>query len=123
MIKTRASLLAALIVAVCCFGAGVYGQVGLRGTLKGTVADANAAFVPSASITAKNDATGITATAVTDSDGNYTLADLLPGTYTLTVEKQGYKKTVKTGVNVAAGTVTGAAITLEIGSVSETVTV
>jgi len=123
MIKFRASLLAALVVALCCFSAGVYGQVGLRGTLKGTVADVNAAFVPSASVTAKNEATGLTATAVTDSEGNYTMPELLPGIYTLTVEKQGYKKTIKTSVNVAAGTVTAAAITLEIGSVSETVTV
>jgi outer membrane receptor protein involved in Fe transport len=120
--RFRASLLAALVIALC-FGMGVYGQVGLRGTLKGAVADANSAFVPSATVTAKNEATGLTSTAVTDSEGNYTLADLLPGNYTVTVEKQGYKKTVKTGVNVAAGTVTSNPITLEIGSVSETVTV
>jgi len=121
--KFKASFLAALIIGLCCFGTGAYGQVGLRGTLKGTVADTNTALVPTAAITVKNEGTGLTGNAVTDADGNYTITDLLPGNYSITVEKQGYKKTVKTGVNVVAGTVTSASIVLEIGSVSETVTV
>ena len=123
MTITRASLLAALIVAIACFGSAAFGQQFTRGTLKGTVADPNTAVVPGAKVTVKNDATGTEVNTTTDSDGGFTAADLLPGTYTVTVEKQGYKKTVQTNVNVVAGTVSSTAVVLAAGNISEIVTV
>jgi outer membrane receptor protein involved in Fe transport len=123
MIKFRASLLGTMIMAICLCGISVLGQDLTKGTLKGTIADINAAIVQGAAISVKNEATGSVATAVSDSDGNYVIPNLQPGTYTITVEKQGYKKAVKTGVNIAAATVTSMPVAVETGSISETVTV
>jgi outer membrane receptor protein involved in Fe transport len=123
MIKTRASLLGALIMAICLFGMTALGQDLTRGTLRGTVADAAGAIVPGASITVRNEATGVTQTVTSDNEGNYQVQSLLPGNYTITVEKQGYKKVVRTGQNIVAGNVTSVPVGMEAGSISETVTV
>ena len=123
MIRTRASLLSALIVAIVCFGTAAFGQQLTKGTLKGTVADPTSAVVPGAKVTVKNDATGATVNTVTDSDGGFTAQDLLPGLYNVTVEKQGYKKTVQTNVNVVAAVISSTAVVLEAGNISEVVTV
>ncbi len=61
-----------------------------RGTILGTVSDANGAVVPEATVTAKNVATGIERSTVSDSSGNYTLAELQTGTYTVTAQKSGF---------------------------------
>ena len=123
MIRNRASLLGAFIVAVFICGTTALGQDLTKGTLKGTIADTNAAVVQGASVTAKNEATGLVATSVSDNDGNYIIPNLQPGNYTISVEKQGYKKSIKTGVNITAATITSVPLAVEVGSVSETVTV
>jgi outer membrane receptor protein involved in Fe transport len=123
MNRTRASLLSALIVAIACFGTAAFGQQLTKGTLKGTVADPTTAVVPGAKVTVRNDATGATVNTTTDNDGAFAAADLLPGTYTVTVEKQGYKKTVQTNVNVVAAVISSTAVVLAAGNISEVVTV
>lgn len=91
--------------------------------ISGTIKDTNGAVVPGATVTAKNDATGVTSTQTTTDSGLYSFASLPVGTYTITVEKQGFKTLQKTSNALQVGeplTVDGA---LEIGQVSETVTV
>src|SRR5256886_7158266 len=91
--------------------------------ITGTVRDTNGAVVAGASVTAKNEATGVSSTQTTTESGLYSFASLPVGNYTITVEKQGFKTLQKTNNALQVGeplTVDGA---LEIGQVSETVTV
>lgn len=94
------------------------------GTLRGVVADVNGGVVAGASVTAKNDATGVTApVTTTNGDGVYEISALAPGTYTVTIESTGFKRSVNTGVQVKIGIVNPFDAKLEAGNVSETVTV
>jgi hypothetical protein len=91
--------------------------------ITGTIRDSNGAAVPGATVTAKNEATGVSSTQTTTDSGLYSFASLPVGNYTITVEKQGFKTLQKTNNTLQVGeplTVDGA---LEIGQVSETVTV
>src|SRR5579863_3494093 len=59
-------------------------------TLSGTVTDQSGAVLPQASVAGKNIATGITRTSISSSAGFYTLPNLLPGVYEVTVTAQGF---------------------------------
>ena len=59
-------------------------------TVLGTVKDSSGAVVPGATVTLKNTATGITANAVTDADGNYQFLNVRVGTYSVRAELQGF---------------------------------
>ena len=59
--------------------------------ITGTVADSSGAVLPDATVTVTNDATGVTTRATTTSAGTYTSTDLIPGTYTVKIEKSGFK--------------------------------
>jgi outer membrane receptor protein involved in Fe transport len=93
------------------------------GTLKGAVTDANSAAVAGATVTIKNDATGAVVTSNTSGDGAFEASNLLPGTYTVTVEAAGFKRSANTGVNVKVGIINPLEVKLEPGNVSETVTI
>src|SRR5882724_12255672 len=71
-----------------------------RGTILGTVTDPNGAVVPEATVTARNTATGIERSTVTDEFGNYSLPELQTGTYEVAVEKSGFQISKVTGAVV-----------------------
>src|SRR5258707_936245 len=84
------------------------------GTLRGVVADTSGAIVAGASVVAKNDATGTETTPVTSSaEGTYEIAGLQPGTYTVTVEGPGFRRSVNTSVVVRLGIVNPFNVKLE----------
>lgn len=93
------------------------------GTISGTITDPNGAVVPGATVTITNSATNQSFTTTTNSDGNYSSAVLSPGTYSVSVNSPGFKhylvQSVVVGLNVPA--FVNAA--LEVGNISETVTV
>src|SRR3989454_11282794 len=91
--------------------------------ITGTVRDTNGAVVAGATVTAKNEATGVTSTQTTTESGLYSFASLPVGNYTITVEKQGFKTLQKTSNPLEVGTPLTVDGALEVGQVSETVTV
>src|SRR5207244_1450915 len=93
-----------LLTTLILFSAVVCSAQTFRGSILGTVTDPNGAVVPDAMVTAKNVATGIERSTVTDTFGNYTLAELQTGTYEVTVQKSGFQTAKVTGaiVEVAA---------------------
>src|SRR5262249_55419842 len=93
------------------------------GSLRGVVSDDKNAVIPDADVTAKNVATGVEAKTRTNSDGLYNLPRLLPGVYTLEIQRQGFKKAQIEQVTVGVGTDTTIDATLKAGEISETVTV
>ncbi|MCU1250540.1 MAG: hypothetical protein JWQ49_3569 [Edaphobacter sp.] len=91
------------------------------GKIVGTVSDASGAAVIGADVRATEDATGVTTQAHTAEDGGYLLNFLLPGTYTVEVEKPGYEKVVTMAVVVTAGGDARIPVELKIGKASEVV--
>jgi hypothetical protein len=71
-----------------------------KGTVLGTVKDPNDALVTSAKVTALNIATGETREATTGDEGTYTIPNLDPGNYRVTVEAAGFQTVVFEGVSV-----------------------
>src|SRR5205809_4040373 len=68
--------------------------------IAGTVTDSTGAVVPDAKVTVTNTATGVMTQSVTSSVGTYTITDLIPGTYTVKIEKPGFQIVVVKTVNV-----------------------
>src|SRR5258707_647988 len=81
----HALLSTALLLAMA---SGVAAQE-FRATVKGQVVDSSKASLPGATVTIRNQDTNEVATATTNTDGNYTIPFLRPGTYTLSVEMNG----------------------------------
>jgi hypothetical protein len=94
-----------------------------RGTITGTITDPTGAVVPGAALLAKDTATGAEYTTVTTATGNYSLVDLLAGTYDLTVTTAGFEKYIQHGITVQVVQVLRLDIVLKVGSTSESVTV
>lgn len=96
---------------------------GAAGTVSGRVTDINGAVVANASVIITNTATNQTFNATTSSDGMFHSQTLAPGNYQVTINARGFKRHVITNVSVNGNSPAYANATLEVGSVSETVTV
>ena len=79
---------------VLCTAVSAAAQVE-RASLTGTVKDQSDAVVPGAAVTARNVATDVGSTSVTDAQGTYTIAALIPGQYIVDVDLQGFRKISK----------------------------
>jgi hypothetical protein len=113
---------ALLVVIASLFASWAYSQV-LYGSLVGTVLDQSGANVPNASITATNKETNQTFTGTTDSEGRYSIGNVLAGTYDLKVTASGFRTLVQSDVLVTINTVTRTDLNLQVGQLSEQVTV
>lgn len=92
-------------------------------SLQGTVTDQSGAVVSGAQINVVNEETGVTQSTTTTDSGFYKVPALLPGTYTVKVEAPSFKLSTTNHVAVSAESVRGLNVTLEAGSVTETVSV
>lgn len=98
-------------------------QAQFRAGVQGVVQDNAGAVVPGATVTLKNKETNQSQTAETNDDGFYRFSALPPGTYSLSVEKQGFSKALVDDLRVEAEAVKGQDIELRAGAISEVVTV
>ena len=94
-----------------------------NGSIQGTVSDPNGGTVAGASVTARNLDTGLTQATSTTDAGIYSLPNLPPGRYSVVVEAPGLKKHSQEGVTVSTGTTVSLDIPMQIGAVSDNVTV
>src|SRR6266566_5609130 len=111
-----------VVVLVFAAAFGVCGQA-TSGRISGTVTDSSGAVIPNAAVTVTNNATNLMRTVQTDDSGFYTITNLPVGTYSLQVERTGFKKSNQTDNVLAADTRLTINVTLEAGAVSETVEV
>src|SRR3984893_3534905 len=112
------------IVATAIFGlSGSAFAQSTTGSLRGQVLDSSQAAVPLAEVAVTNQQTGVVTNVTTTSAGTYNLPSIIPGLYTVAVKAQGFKSTTKRDVPVVANQENVADITLEIGSVAETIEV
>lgn len=105
----------------------VCGCTGLSQTstteLSGTVYDSSGAVVTTAIVTVVNTATGIALKQLTNTAGLYSFPSMAIGTYTLTIEKPGFKTAERTGIALVVGTPATVNVTLDVGAASEVVKV
>jgi hypothetical protein len=113
-----------LFVLICSLlPADVFGQAISTGTIQGVVTDPAGATVTGAAVTLTEMATSTTRTAVTNDSGRYTLSNVPPGVYDLTISKAGFRVTKFTKQEVTVGASVTLDVKLELGSNVETVEV
>src|SRR5207248_1888166 len=93
------------------------------GNIFGTVTDSTGAVVPNARVTVTNVGKGVSVSTTTNESGNYTQTHLVPGTYTVTIEGTGFKTFVQQNVSVSVDTSTRVDSVLELGPVTQQITV
>src|SRR4051812_15903642 len=93
-------------------------QVG-SSTISGRITDPTGAVVPRVNVSIVQTETNYQFTAVTNEDGLFRVPSLSPGTYRVTFEGAGFKKTVREGVDLRAGDVLAVDTMLQVGNVTE----
>lgn len=96
----------------------LFGQIG-RATITGVVSDATGAVVPGVAVTGTNVNTGVKYTTTTNDVGNYTLASLPVGEYSISFSAGGFKEFTRSGLSVVSGQVARIDAALEVGQVAE----
>ncbi len=94
-----------------------------RGTLTGTIMDPGGAVIPGAAITLTNPETGVVNRTESTATGAYAIPSVPAGTYELSVESEGFNRHVQPGIRLQVAQTARVDVTLQIGSVSESVTV
>jgi hypothetical protein len=92
-------------------------------SLLGTIADESSAAAPGVEVIARNESTGFSRKATTGPDGHYRIDDLLPGTYTVSAWKEGFRKSVARGVFLEVNQKGKLDFQLRVGEQRDSVTV
>jgi len=102
---------------------GVHAQSSTTGNITGTVRDPQGAAVPKAEVTITDEKTGVSRTISATDDGFYNATSLPAGIYTVSTAPAGFKKTLTTGVELHVNENKTVNLDLQVGQVTETVTV
>jgi hypothetical protein len=115
-------LLATVLIVTLISTLAATAQV-LYGTLTGTVTDKTGAVIASAAVTLTDPATGQVRTSTADGQGNYQLTNLLPGTYTLSVQQSGFAGFTEQNIVIEINRQARVDATLQPAGVTQVVTV
>jgi hypothetical protein len=96
---------------------------GGRAEINGTVLDQDKAVLPGVTISVMNEATGAERTTMTGPDGRFVVPTLLPGTYTIQAQLQGFQTQTRKGVAVSVGQEITLGFTLGLAAITEEITV
>src|SRR5262245_18386632 len=118
----RGIWIATVFIGLLCFATAGVAQEGINATLSGTVSDASGALIPGVEVTAKNTATGVTSTTLTNESGTFRFPSLQPGTYEATAvlsgfQSQAFRWSLGTSQNIRQN------FTLQVGNVAQQVEV
>jgi len=115
----RLKAILTVLLSLCAVSA--YAQ--FKASIQGTVQDSKGGVVAGAKVTVTNESTGAIRETTTSDQGFYRVNELAPGTYTVTVEASGFKHTISKNIVVDAEQPRGYDVILDIGAVSDVVTV
>lgn len=93
------------------------------GSIGGTARDEQGAGVPNVAVSAASESAPAVYRAVTDASGQYRLADLPPGTYTITAQLDRFATVVRSSIVVSAGRSVAVDLEMRVGRIGETVEV
>jgi len=116
----RACLLMALSSALFSSGAAPQTQLA---TIFGAIADPSGAVIPEAKVTIVNQSTGLKRTTLTDSTGQYHIAGLPTGNYSVRVQKEGFQTQIREGIVLTSASEIMMNLSLSVGEVEGQVTV
>jgi hypothetical protein len=119
-VRLRGAFLAGALVFPACFGI-LRAQV--TAALSGHVEDGSGGAIGGATVRVKSLETGATRSAITDSLGNFRVPSLPLGPQEVRIEKTGFKAAIRTGINLEVGQEAALSLQLEVGEVSQVVTV
>lgn len=125
MIRIRRELLSCLAVVsvlLIAVSGGIHAQQ-VFGNIVGTVTDPTGSAVNNAKVTIKDQAKGTSFQVSTNESGNYTKGQLIPGTYSITVEAPGFQRAVSSNVVVSVDAVARVDIALAVGDVTQQIEV
>lgn len=111
------------MAAVFLFASLALGQANPTGTLAGTVTDSSHAVVPGATVRASDAATGIKLQTTTGANGHYSIGNVAPGVYAVTVTAKGFQSAAFQAVTIVASQVYTLNAVLSVGEVTSSVTV
>ncbi len=94
-----------------------------RGTIFGRVLDSSGAAVPGSRVQAVHQGTNLTTEAVTNAEGNYVLPYLIPGSYNLAAQKEGFARAVRENIILQTGERLMVEFTLQPGRLTESITI
>jgi hypothetical protein len=113
----------ALWLCIGCASTTVMAQIGGNGSIQGLVTDPGGAVIPGATVVVTNTATGVETSKQTNAAGVYVIAPLPPGEYKVVVSLSGFQTLIQEKVIVDAVSTVTVNVTLQVGKVTETVTV
>src|SRR6478609_168710 len=105
----------AVLSAACAFAQTT------TGTIQGRVTDESGSVIPQAKVTVQNEATTIQQVVTSSAEGNFVLPYVPPGVYTVSAEKEGFDKSVTTGVRLNVQQTVSLNLVLKIGNVATSV--
>ncbi|TAM81462.1 MAG: TonB-dependent receptor [Acidobacteria bacterium] len=120
---TRQARVPAILFICFAISAGLARAQEFRSALTGRVSDPSGAVIPGAKVTAVQNDTSQTYSTKTNSSGDYYIPYMLPGVYTVTVGANGFKTNVQGNVLLQASASFGLNFTLQVGSITQSVTV
>src|ERR1044071_9043129 len=123
IMRKKLALYAVLITLAAGLLAGAHAQTSTAGSISGTVRDPQGAAVPNAQVVIEEETTAQKRPVRTGGDGTYSAESVPVGRYSVSAAPQGFKRTVATGIEVHVAERVVADIKLEVGAVTETVTV
>jgi hypothetical protein len=110
------------LVALAAFAVSASAQ-SIYGSIRGLVTDPSSAIVANAKVSLINEGTSAERSATTNTSGEYVFSQVTPGTYTVDVETQGFKKVQRKGVILETQNQITVDMQLEVGNVAESISV
>ena len=120
MKRLQITLVTVLVTSVVASTA-LFAQI--NAVVGGTVADASGALIPGVEVSARNVATGIVTTRITNESGNYDFASLQPGSYTVSASLSGFQTATYNNVQLSQGQQVRLNFSLQVGTVAQAVEV
>src|SRR5215471_11553784 len=118
----RGTCVATVLLGALFFVNAGFAQEGINASLGGTVSDPTGALIPGVEVTAKNIATGVTSTTITNESGTYRFPSLQPGSYEVTATLSGFQ-TQSFRLSLGTSQSIRQNFTLHVGNVAQTVEV
>lgn len=121
--KWSIPLILCLLLGTILFPPALRAQTAGTGAIAGSISDPSGASVGEAQVKATNEATGEVRTALSTAAGNYTVALLVPGLYTLEISKTGFKLALASHLTVVVTETTIFNLHMELGQIADKVIV